>query len=94
MVNQHDLMENMRNLQVPDDVRDLVNGIVSGIIALAVRAANSNSDSNSLGGILDQPVSSHQAPDISETCPRSSVSTRGLRLQKLSSIISSLHIRQ
>ena len=44
MVNQHDITETMRNLQVPDDIQELVNGIVSGIIALAARAANSNSD--------------------------------------------------
>lgn len=52
MVNQHDVTENMRNLQVPDDIQDLVSGIVSGIMALAARAANSNRCSNSLGGIL------------------------------------------
>jgi hypothetical protein len=45
MVNHHDVMENMRNLQVPDDPRDLVNSMVSGLMALAARAANSNSDS-------------------------------------------------
>lgn len=44
MVNQHDITETMRNLQVPDGIRDLVNGIVSGIIELAARAENSNSD--------------------------------------------------
>jgi len=44
MENQHDVTEKMRNLQVPDDIQDLVNGIVSGIMTLAARAANSNSD--------------------------------------------------
>ncbi len=50
MVNIYDLTQNRRNLGIPDDIQDLVNSIVSGIMTLAARAANSNSDSNSLGG--------------------------------------------
>lgn len=50
MLNQYEVTENMRNLQVPDDIQDLANGIICGIVALAARAANSNSDSNSPGG--------------------------------------------
>ena len=50
MVNQYDLTEQIRNLQVPPDIQDLLNSIINGIMILAARAANSNSDSNSLGG--------------------------------------------
>jgi len=55
MVNQYDLAEKFRNLQVPPDIQDLLNSIINGIIILAARAANSNSDSNSLGGTLYIP---------------------------------------
>ena len=50
MLNQYEVTENTRNLQIPDDTQDLVNGIICGITALAARAANSNGDSNSPGG--------------------------------------------
>ncbi len=44
MLNQYEVTENMRNLQVPDDIQDLANGIICGIVALAAREANSNGD--------------------------------------------------
>ena len=50
MLDKYEVTENTRNLRVPDDIQDLVNGIICGIVALAARAVNSNSDSNSLGG--------------------------------------------
>ncbi|MBA7642771.1 hypothetical protein ES703_50480 [subsurface metagenome] len=43
MLNQYEVAEDMRNLGVPDDIQDLVNGILCGIAALAARASNSNS---------------------------------------------------
>ena len=52
MVNRRNTMEEMRNFGISEDIQDLVNGIISGIMSLAVRATNSNRDSNSLGGIL------------------------------------------
>ena len=50
MVNQRDLAEGMRSLRLPDDIQGLVNTIIGAAMALAARAADSNSDSNSLGG--------------------------------------------
>ncbi len=45
MVNRRSITEEMRNLQIPDDIQNLVNGIISGIMSLAAQAANSNRDS-------------------------------------------------
>jgi len=52
MLKQSHLAENTRYHGLPADLQDLVDTLISGIMALATRAANSNSDSNSLGGIL------------------------------------------
>ena len=73
MVNIYDVTGNRRNPGIPDDIQDLVNSIVSGIMALAARAANSNSDSNSLGGILIQSLEKLQAC-MPETKPRTKAS--------------------
>ncbi len=50
MRNQYHMAENLRDYELPVDLQDLVNTVINGIMALATRAANSNSDSNSLGG--------------------------------------------
>ena len=52
MLDQYYIAEKLRNCELPADTQDLVITIIDGIMALAARAANSNSDSNSLGGIL------------------------------------------
>jgi len=52
MLKQYHKVENIRSNELPNDIQNLVNTLVSGIMALATRVANSNSDSNSLGGIL------------------------------------------
>ncbi len=54
MRNQYHMAENLRDYELPVDLQDLVNTVINGIMALATRAANSNSDSNSLGGVLIQ----------------------------------------
>ncbi len=50
MLDQYYIAEKLRNCELPADTQDLVITIIDGIMALAARAANSNSDSNSLGG--------------------------------------------
>ena len=50
MPNQYHIAENLRDYELPVDLRDLVNTVISGIMTLATRAANSNTDSNSVGG--------------------------------------------
>ena len=50
MLDQYYIVEKLRNCELPADTQDLVITIIDGIMALAARAANSNSDSNSLGG--------------------------------------------
>jgi len=56
MLDQYYIAEKLRNCELPADTQDLVITIIDGIMALAARAANSNSDSNSLGGILIHPL--------------------------------------
>jgi len=51
-MNQYHTPTNLENGNLPDDIQALVNTIVNNVIVLATRMANSNSDSNSLGGIL------------------------------------------
>ncbi len=51
MLDQSYISEKLRDCELPDDTQDLVITIINGIMALAARATNSNSDSNSLGGI-------------------------------------------
>ncbi|MFC2070363.1 hypothetical protein ACFLTB_04235 [Chloroflexota bacterium] len=46
MRNRYDIIESLSDLQIPEDVKDQINNIISGIITLAVRASDSNSDSN------------------------------------------------
>ena len=52
MLDQSYISRKIRECELPADIQDLVITLIDGIMALAVRAANSNSDSNSLGGIL------------------------------------------
>ncbi len=46
MKNQRDTTESLSDLQIPEDVKDQINSLSRGIITLAVRASNSNSESN------------------------------------------------
>ena len=57
-------MENIRleTRHLPPDVQELLDTIIDSILALASRM-NSNSDSNSLGGILIYPLAG-AAPKI------------------------------
>ena len=67
MPNQYHMTENLRDYKLPVDLQGLVNTVISGIMALATRAANSNSDSNSLGGILILP-SEGEMPQMTVNC--------------------------
>ncbi len=53
MLDQYYVAERLRNCELPADIQDLVNTVINGAMSLAARAANSNSDSNSLGGVFN-----------------------------------------
>ncbi len=56
MVDQYDVSENIGNYPISTDIQDIVNSIDSRSMTLAVRAANLNRDSNSLGGTSSQAL--------------------------------------
>jgi hypothetical protein len=52
---QKSVNEYLADYQFSDQIREIVKNIVSGIVELAVRASNSNMDSNSIGGTSANP---------------------------------------